>query len=415
MHVPSLISRKRDGGSLSPDEINWLVTGLTNGEIPDYQWAALAMAICLNGMSAPETWALTRAMRDSGEVLDWGPPNSRPPVVDKHSTGGIGDKTSLVLAPLLAADGLWVPMISGRGLGITGGTLDKLESIPGFRINLSRKEMEAQIHSAGCFMAGQSPSLCPADRKLYALRDVTGTVPSIPLITSSIMSKKLAEGLDRLVLDVKFGSGAFMKSRDDAARLADALVAAGNLGNISIAAILSPMDEPLGTSAGNALEVRECIELMHGLGPPDLESLILDLAAHLSSTPRTTHAARLRDGTVWNRFKAMVAAQCPHKDPDLLGIGRTLHVAPVITDLPSPASGIITRADAATIGQAVLALGAGRSRADDSIDPSVGIDHLRKTGTPVKAGDPLCRIHARSRADADSAAATLATAFSITA
>jgi pyrimidine-nucleoside phosphorylase len=414
MHVPSLISRKRDHGSLSPDEINWLVAGLTNGEIPDYQWAALAMAICLNGMSATETWALTRAMRDSGEVLDWGPPNSRPPVVDKHSTGGIGDKTSLVLAPLLAADGLWVPMISGRGLGITGGTLDKLESIPGFRINLSRPEMEAQIHSVGCFMAGQSPSLCPADRKLYALRDVTGTVPSIPLITSSIMSKKLAEGLDRLVLDVKFGSGAFMKSREDAAQLADALVAAGNLGNISIAAILSPMDEPLGASAGNALEVRECIELMHGLGPPDLESLILDLAAALSLTPRATHAARLRDGTVWNRFKAMVAAQCDHKDPDLLGIGRALHVAPVITDLPAPASGILTRADAATIGQAVLTLGAGRSRADDSIDPAVGIDHLRKTGTAIKAGDALCRIHARSRADAATAASTLATAFSIT-
>ena len=414
MHVPSLISRKRDHGSLSPDEINWLVAGLTNGEIPDYQWAALAMAICLNGMSATETWALTRAMRDSGEVLDWGPPNSRPPVVDKHSTGGIGDKTSLVLAPLLAADGLWVPMISGRGLGITGGTLDKLESIPGFRINLSRPEMEAQIHSVGCFMAGQSPSLCPADRKLYALRDVTGTVPSIPLITSSIMSKKLAEGLDRLVLDVKFGSGAFMKSREDAAQLANALVAAGNLGNISIAAILSPMDEPLGTSAGNALEVRECIELMHGLGPPDLESLILDLAAALSLTPRATHAARLRDGTVWNRFKAMVAAQCDHKDPDLLGIGRALHVAPVITDLPAPASGILTRADAATIGQAVLTLGAGRSRADDSIDPAVGIDHLRKTGTAIKAGDALCRIHARSRADAATAASTLATAFSIT-
>ena len=227
------------------------------------------------------------------------------------------------------------------------------------------------------------------------------------------MSKKLAEGLDRLVLDVKFGSGAFMKSREDAAQLADALVAAGNLGNISIAAILSPMDEPLGASAGDALEVRECIELMHGLGPPDLESLILDLAAALSPTPRATHAARLRDGTVWNRFKAMVAAQCDNKDPDLLGIGRALHVAPVITDLPSPASGIITRADAATIGQAVLALGAGRSRADDSIDPTVGIDHLRKTGTAIKAGDPLCRIHARSQADAATAASTLATAFSI--
>jgi pyrimidine-nucleoside phosphorylase len=413
MHVPSLITRKRDGGSLSPVEINWLVAGLTNGSIPDYQWAALAMAICLNGMSATETWALTRAMRDSGEVLDWGPPNSRPPVVDKHSTGGIGDKTSLVLAPLLAADGLWVPMISGRGLGITGGTLDKLESIPGFRINLSRPEMEAQIHSVGCFMAGQSLSLCPADRKLYALRDVTATVPSIPLITSSIMSKKLAEGLDRLVLDVKFGSGAFMKSRKDAEALAASLVAAGELGGIRITALLNSMDEPLGCAAGNALEVRECIDLMHGQGPADTEALILDLAEAVSDTPRATHAARLRDGTVWRKFEELVAWQTPEM-PDLKAIGRSMHRAPVIRELPAPASGVLTRADAAAIGEAVLLLGAGRARTDDTINPAVGIDELVKTGRSLTAGATLCRIHAASEADADRAAASLLThAFTI--
>ncbi|MDB6071202.1 MAG: deoA, partial [Verrucomicrobiales bacterium] len=213
MHVPSLIARKRDGGVLTGPEIDFLVAGLTDGTIPEYQWSALAMAVFFRDMNAEEKWSLTRAMRDSGDVLDFGPPGTRPPVVDKHSTGGIGDKTSLVLAPLLACDGLWVPMISGRGLGITGGTLDKLESITGFRVGLDTDEMMSQIRRLGVFMAGQTPRLCPADRKLYALRDVTGTVPSIALITASIMSKKLAEGLDRLVLDVKFGSGAFMKTR----------------------------------------------------------------------------------------------------------------------------------------------------------------------------------------------------------
>jgi pyrimidine-nucleoside phosphorylase len=413
MHVPSLISRKRDRGSLSPDEINWLVAGLTNGEIPDYQWAALAMAICLNGMSATETWSLTRAMRDSGEVLDWGPPISRPPVVDKHSTGGIGDKTSLVLAPLLAADGLWVPMISGRGLGITGGTLDKLESIPGFRVALSRAEMERQLPAIGCFMAGQTEDLCPADRKLYALRDVTGTVPSIPLITASIMSKKLAEGLDRLVLDVKFGSGAFMKSRKDAEALAASLVAAGELGGIRITALLNSMDEPLGCAAGNALEVRECIDLMHGQGPADTEALILDLAEAVSDTPRATHAARLRDGTVWRKFEELVAWQTPEM-PDIKAIGRSMHRAPVIRELPAPASGVLTRADAAAIGEAVLLLGAGRARTDDTINPAVGIDELVKTGRSLTVGATLCRIHAASEADADRAAASLlAHAFTI--
>ena len=413
MHVPTLIARKRDGGRLADAEIDFLVRGLADGSIPDYQWSALAMAVYFRGMDAAETWALTRAMRDSGEVLAWGPPDTRPPVVDKHSTGGIGDKTSLVLAPLLAADGLWVPMISGRGLGITGGTLDKLESIPGFRTDLTRAEMERQLPEIGCFMAGQTPALCPADRRLYALRDVTGTVPSIPLITGSIMSKKLAEGLDRLVLDVKFGSGAFMKSRQEAETLALSLTEAGRLGGTEVTALLTPMDEPLGRTAGNALEVRECIETMHGQGPEDLEALILDLAAAVSTTPREVHAARLRDGSAWRKFTALVAAQTGGRVPDLLGLGRTLQAAHVIRDLPAPASGEVNRVDAAIVGEAVLLLGAGRARAEDAVDPTVGVDAMVKRGAAVRAGDALCRIHARSAADADAAAARLAPAFAI--
>jgi pyrimidine-nucleoside phosphorylase len=406
MHVPALISRKRSGGALTEAEIDGLVRGLCDGTVPDYQWSALAMAIFFRGMSAEETWSLTRAMRDSGEVLAWGSPGTRPPVVDKHSTGGIGDKTSLVLAPLLAADGLWVPMISGRGLGITGGTLDKLESIPGFRVGLTREEMERQLPAIGCFMAGQTGNLCPADRRLYALRDVTGTVPSVPLITASIMSKKLAEGLDRLVLDVKFGSGAFMNSRAEAEALAASLVAAGELGGVRITALLNPMEEPLGRAVGNALEVRECLDLMHGEGPPDTEALILDLAAAVSDTPRATHAARLRDGTVWRKFVELVSWQTPEM-PDLREIGRSIHTAPVIVELPAPASGVLTRADAAAVGETVLLLGAGRARTDDTINPAVGIDELLKTGCTITAGSPLCRIHAASHDDADRAAASL--------
>jgi thymidine phosphorylase len=273
--------------------------------------------------------------------------------------------------------------------------------------------MERQLPAIGCFMAGQTEDLCPADRKLYALRDVTGTVPSIPLITASIMSKKLAEGLDRLVLDVKFGSGAFMKSRKDAEALAASLVAAGELGGIRITALLNSMDEPLGCAAGNALEVRECIDLMHGQGPADTEALILDLAEAVSDTPRATHAARLRDGTVWRKFEELVAWQTPEM-PDLKAIGRSMHRAPVIRELPAPASGVLTRADAAAIGEAVLLLGAGRARTDDTINPAVGIDELVKTGRSLTAGATLCRIHAASEADADRAAARLLThAFTI--
>ncbi len=402
MHIPSLISKKRDGSSLTESEITFLIAGLTDGSIPEYQWSALAMAIFFRGMSSAETWALTKAMRDSGEVLTWGAPGTRPAVVDKHSTGGIGDKTSLILAPLLACDGLWVPMISGRGLGITGGTLDKLESIPGFRVGLSITEMRAQIERLGCFMAGQTATLCPADRKLYALRDVTGTVPAIPLITASIMSKKLAEGLDRLVLDVKWGTGAFMQTRPAAETLALALTEAGRLGGVTVKALLNPMSEPLGCAAGNALEVREVIATLHGSGPQDLVDLTLDLACAVSETPREEHHRRMVDGTAWRRFQEMVTAQ--GGDGDAL-TADSLPAAPVIMDVPSPACGIIRKVDAAAIGQAVLQLGAGRARATDAVDHAVGIDALCKTGASVAAGDTLCRIHARSRAAAEAAVA----------
>ncbi len=413
MHVPSLIARKRDGGILTESEIAFLVAGLTDGSIPEYQWSALAMAIYFKDMTPEEKWALTKSMRDSGDVLDFGPPDQRPAVVDKHSTGGIGDKTSLVLAPLLAVDGLWVPMISGRGLGITGGTLDKMESIPGFRVGLSREEMMAQIHLLGFFMAGQTPRLCPADRKLYALRDVTGTVPSIALITGSIMSKKLAEGLDRLVLDVKYGTGAFMRTRAEAEALAQSLTDAGTLGGVSVKALLNPMSETIGQTAGNALEVRECVDCMHGKGPVDLEELILDLAAGVSDTPREVHAARLRDGSVWKKFQQMTAAQ--NGDVAALdNVGRTTGTAPVIHDFKATRSGTLTAFDAGIVGEVVLNLGAGRKVAADPVDHRVGLDEIAKTGTEIKTGDLLCRIHAATPEAAAEAVAHLGQALAFT-
>ena len=402
MHIPTLIAGKRDGRALTDAEIAHLIAGLTDGSIPEYQWSALAMAIFFRGMTADETWSLTRAMRDSGEVLNWGAPGTRPAVVDKHSTGGIGDKTSLILAPLLACDGLWVPMISGRGLGITGGTLDKLESIPGFRVGLGLEEMRSQIERLGCFMAGQTATLCPADRRLYALRDVTGTVPSIPLITASIMSKKLAEGLDRLVLDVKWGCGAFMQKLPEAEALASALTAAGALGGVQVKALLNPMSEPLGCAAGNALEVREVIAALHGRGPVDLVDLTLDLACAVSATPRNVHHQRMIDGTAWRKLQEMVNAQ--GGDGDNLS-EDSLAAAPIIIDVLSPSGGVVRRMDAACIGQAVLQLGAGRTRATDTVDHAVGIDSLRKAGASVSAGDVLFRVHARTHSAASSAAA----------
>ena len=392
MHIPSLIEKKRDGRALTADEIRALIAGYVRGDVPDYQMAALAMAVFFRGMDDTETTALTMEMRDSGDVFAW--PAGTPPKVDKHSTGGVGDKVSLILAPLLACEGVWVPMISGRGLGFTGGTLDKLESIRGFRVNLAWPEMLAQLERVGCFIAGQTDNLCPADKKLYALRDVTGTVASLPLITASIMSKKLAESLDRLVLDVKFGRGAFMPKREDAQKLADAMVAAGRGAGVETSALLNPMDQPLGRAAGNALEVAECVEVLQGGGPADLIELTLDLASRLVPASREDLEKHLREGSAWRKFVAMVEAQ--GGDVSALESIRTVHRAPLVTDVPAPAEGRLEKLDALEIGRLCVELGAGRAKADDAVDFAVGVECLRKEGDKVSRGEPVLRIHSRA-------------------
>ena len=405
MHIPSLIEKKRDGGALTPDEIRALIGGYVRGEVPDYQMASLAMAVFFRGMDDAETTALTMEMRDSGDVFSW--PAGTPPKVDKHSTGGVGDKVSLILAPLLACEGVWVPMISGRGLGFTGGTLDKLESIPGFRVNLVWTEMLAQLEEVGCFIAGQTDNLCPADKKLYALRDVTGTVPSLPLIVASIMSKKLAESLDRLVLDVKFGRGAFMQKREDAQRLADAMVSVGRAAGVATHALLNPMEQPLGRTAGNALEVAECVDVLQGGGPQDLIDLTLDLAAKLVATPREKLQQRLHDGSAWQKFVAMVEAQ--GGDASALGKMREIHCAPVVTDLRAPAAGVLREIDALEVGRLCVELGAGRAKAGDAVDFSVGVECLRKEGDRVSEGEPILRVHSRQAVDPAAVAARILT------
>ncbi len=400
MHVPSFIEKKRDGQELDAASIGEFIAGYTGGEIPDYQAAAFAMAVYFKGMTAAETGALTCAMMHSGRVMRH--PASSPPKVDKHSTGGIGDKVSLILAPLLACDGLWVPMISGRGLGITGGTLDKLESIPGFRVGLSEAETAAQLARIGVAMVGQTDDLCPADKKLYALRDVTATVPSQPLIVASIMSKKLAESLDRLVLDVKFGSGAFMKTRAEAESLAAAMCAVGGECGVETSAVLSPMDEPLGRTAGNALEVWESVKTLQGRGPDDLVKLTLDLAQRVTKTPRATLATWLADGTAWRKWVQLVEAQ--GGDAGAMERILEIHRAPLQQQIQAECSGILTRMDAELIGRAVVLLGGGRAKANDAIDYAVGVSEVAKVGSRVEAGEPLLTIHAR-KAD------TLATAL----
>ncbi len=394
MHIPSFIEEKRDGGELSAEQIQEFIRGYTTGEIPDYQASAWAMAVFFRGMSAAETGALTRAMMHSGRVLEH--PAGSPPKVDKHSTGGIGDKVSLVLAPLLACDELWVPMISGRGLGITGGTLDKLESIPGFNVALSEDEARAQLAKIGVFMIGQTTDICPADKKLYSLRDVTATVPSQPLIVASIMSKKLAETLDRLVLDVKFGSGAFMKTRAEAVALATAMSAVGREMGVEVAHLLTPMDEPLGETAGNALETAEAVATLQGRGPHDLVDLTLNLAEKVAHAPREQLARWLADGSAWRKWVALVEAQ--GGDASALDRLAEIHRAPIIMDLPAPRSGTIARMDAGQIGRGCVALGAGRAKATDAIDFAVGCDRIREVGASIGRGEPFLRIHARDEA-----------------
>src|SRR4051794_7384103 len=345
MHVPSLIEKKREGQELTKEEIEFLIQGFTSGLVADYQMSAWAMAVFFKGMTPVETQHLTTAMMESGRVLEY--PKNSPPKVDKHFTGGIGDKTSLVLAPLLACAENWVPMFSGRGLGITGGTLDKLESIPGFNIHIDERRALAQLRSIGVFMIGQTADICLADKKLYALRDVTGTVLSQPLIVASIMSKKLAEHLDRLVLDVKFGSGAFMKTKKEAQQLAGAMTKVGELMGVEVSHLLSAVDEPLGQTVGNALEVAECVEVLKGAGPKDVVKLVLDLAEKVSTAERSQLATWLEDGTAWKKFVALVYAQ--DGDASTLEKLREVHRAPIIKPFLAKTAGTIKKMDAETI------------------------------------------------------------------
>ena len=392
MHIPSLIEKKRDGHMLTTKEIKSLVEDFTLGEIPDYQMSALAMAVYFRGMSTTETYHLTDAMMRSGRVLKY--PEGSPPKIDKHSTGGVGDKVSIVLAPLLACDEVWVPMVSGRGLGITGGTLDKLESIPGFNVNLDEKRALKQLEKIGVFMTGQTEDICPADKKLFALRDVTGTVPSQPLLVASIMSRKLAENLDRLVLDVKFGSGAFMKTKEEAERLAQAMMSVGESMKVKTSYLLNPMDEPLGRSVGNALEIAECIEIMQGGGPPDLVKLIVDLAEKVSETPRAQLERRLKDGTAWKKFVSLVYSQ--DGDATVLESLLEQHRAPIVEPWPAKSAGVIKHMDAELIGRASVLLGAGRQRTTDPIDFAVGFSKIKKVGEKVAVDEPVFMIHARN-------------------
>jgi pyrimidine-nucleoside phosphorylase len=418
MRAVDIIMKKRDGGALTREEIRSFVDGVTVGAWPDYQASALLMAILLRGMSRDETAWLTDAMVHSGIRVDLGEiPGVK---VDKHSTGGVGDKTSLVLAPLAAACGVPVPMMSGRGLGHTGGTLDKLEAIPGFRVNLSLEEMKAALARTGCAMVGQTAQIAPADRKLYALRDVTGTVESIPLISGSIMSKKIAEGIDALVLDVKTGSGAFMKTEADSRALAESLVSIGNASGVRTEAVITRMDAPLGCAVGNALEVVECLEVLKGRGPADLIEVSVELTARMlvlgrQATDRADAERRVRDaiasGAGLERFRRIIETQGgdPHVVDDY---DRMPHVGDrhVIT---ASRAGHVTALDAELIGRASVALGAGRDRVEDPVDPAVGIMIVAKPGDQVRAGDPVLEIHYRDRARLDTALLLVGRAITI--
>jgi pyrimidine-nucleoside phosphorylase len=393
-----VIRRKRDNSELSRDEIESLVNAYTRGDIPDYQVSAWLMAVVLRGMTRAETAALTDAMLRSGEVLDLSSLPAKK--VDKHSTGGVGDKTSLVLAPLAAAAGVAVPMISGRGLGHTGGTLDKLEAIPGFSVNLSVAEFRRVLETCGCAMIGQTAEIAPADRKLYALRDVTGTVESPYLICASIMSKKLAEGIDALVLDVKTGSGAFMKNEKDAVFLADLMVETGERMGKQVVALITDMDQPLGCMIGNALEVVEAVDILRGEGPEDLRQLCLELAGwmlHLGGVSGTVAEGKKRSekligsGEALDRFRQMVALQ--GGDPRAIDDPKKLPQAHHTMMLSSPKSGHLASLQCEQVGTACVILGGGRERKEDAVDPAVGIVLHKKVGDAVSAGEPLATIY----------------------
>jgi pyrimidine-nucleoside phosphorylase len=399
MRAVDIIAKKRDKQELTSDEIKFFVQGYTRGDIPDYQASAWCMAVLLNGMSEAEATAYTLHMAHSGETLDLHP--IAPVVVDKHSTGGVGDKTTLVVAPLVACFGLPVGKMSGRGLGFSGGTIDKLESIRGFNVSLSRKQFMAMLAEHGIVVSGQSGDLAPADGKFYALRDVTGTVESLPLIAASVMSKKIAAGADAIVLDVKVGKGAFMKTVSEAEALAQLMVKIGRGVGRKVAAVLSDMNQPLGVAVGNALEIRETIETLRGGGPPDFRAHCLtitgkmlqlaDKAATLSEAEDMA-AQALDNGRAWVKFVEWITAQ--GGDQTQLEQPDHLPTAPLIEVVPAPRSGYIAGVDAAEVGQTGVALGAGREKKGDPIDYGVGILCHAKIGAKVAEGEPLFTLHA---------------------
>jgi pyrimidine-nucleoside phosphorylase len=398
MRALELIQKKRDAGILTREEIFFLIERYTHNDIPDYQMAAWLMAVYWRGLNPRETTDLTEAMLRSGEVLDFSDlPGAK---VDKHSTGGVGDKPSLVIAPTAAAGGLRVPMISGRGLGHSGGTLDKLEAIPGFNINLTLAEFRRALAEVGCALIGQTKEIAPADKKLYALRDLTATVGNIPLIVGSILSKKLAEGIDALVLDVKFGSGAFMKDPEDAERLAELMRAIGTRMGKRVVALLTDMDQPLGRMAGNALEVGEAIETLHGGGPEDLQQLCRELTAwmfHLGGQAASLEQGRekyselIRSGAAAKKFQEIIELQ--GGDPRVVDDTGRLPQARQRKPVPAPASGFLSKMETERVGWATMMLGAGRQRVEDAIDPAVGVVFHKKVGERVEAGEPLLTLH----------------------
>jgi pyrimidine-nucleoside phosphorylase len=436
-----IIQKKRDGHALTEEEIRFFINGFTSDELPEYQMSALAMAICFQGMNFDETMWLTRAMVESGQVVQWrgsGAPDGRalPFYADKHSTGGIGDKTSLIIAPLVAACGVRVPMISGRGLGPTGGTLDKLESITGFRTNLPLDEFQRVTDKVGCCMIGATPEIAPADKKLYALRDVTATVSCLPLIVASIMSKKLAENVDGLVLDVKWGSGAFMRTRDASLDLARAMVEVGKRYGKKMCALQTDMNQPLGQKIGNALEVRECIEMMaSGAGvspakptpaagaaapPNDLLEVTLALSAEMllmAGAAKSVAAARqllqkkLANGEALKKFAEMIVAQ--GGDARVCDDVKRLPVAKHTRPIPAPKSGYVRSIACDQIGYAVIALGGGRKVSSDQVDFGVGFEHPKKIGDAVKSGEPLMVMHYSDAGQAAEAERMVQQAYSI--
>jgi pyrimidine-nucleoside phosphorylase len=415
VHAAELIRRKRDGEQLASEEISELVLAYARGDVPDYQLAAFCMAVYFRGLNGEETFALTDAMIRSGETIELGAAIGRK-VVDKHSTGGVGDKTSLAVGPIVAACGVPFGKMSGRGLGHTGGTLDKLESIPGFRVELTTEEFLDQVRDVGLAIIGQSANLVPADRLLYGLRDVTATVDNVSLIAASIMSKKIAAGADAIVLDVKVGDGAFMKTIEDARELAQAMLELGRHAGREVACVLTHMDQPLGQAVGNALEVRETIATLRGEGPPDFSELVLAACAHLlafsdlgidEEEGRKRAAAAIQDGSALAMYERWIAAQGGDPAEDALA------TAPVVREVEATKAGSVRSIGAVAVGMAALRLGAGRREKDDEIDHAVGVRCLKKRGDEVAPGDTLAEIHARDESAAEAASAEVLAAYAI--